>query len=225
MAWLPDEQYEYFKDCKEKKSIAASAFKQRTHCGKGGSVKFPSDYLSKKELKAMSGECKTYRLNEPMSWDEFKSMPDDLKVRYIKWIREKFNAPDTAIMKMFGTSSRTLGLYFKDLGLCLGKGGRTTLKWSKDSFLAWCNGADPNAVNGETEEVVESIIDDIPEESTESKVIVEGTSVIEEKSESHCAIPVNGTMTFEGNVDDILRTVHMILNGKNVKLNVSWEVV
>ena len=50
MAWYTDEQYEMIRDSREKKSIAASAFKQKTHCGKGGRVKFPSDYMSKKEL-------------------------------------------------------------------------------------------------------------------------------------------------------------------------------
>ena len=35
----------------------------------------------------MSGECKSYRLNSPMSWDEFKAMPDDIKITYIKLLR------------------------------------------------------------------------------------------------------------------------------------------
>ena len=62
MAWLPDEQYVLREDTREKAITARSARHTRTHCGKGGAVKFPSDYLSKKELKAMNGETKSYNI-------------------------------------------------------------------------------------------------------------------------------------------------------------------
>lgn len=55
MAWYSDEQYTMIQDSREKKSIAASAFKQRTHCGKCGGVRLPSDSMSKKELKVLYG--------------------------------------------------------------------------------------------------------------------------------------------------------------------------
>ena len=45
----------------------------------------------------MNGECKSYRLNDPMAWKEFKSMPDDLKITYINLLRKKFNVPGTSI--------------------------------------------------------------------------------------------------------------------------------
>ena len=46
MAWYSDEQFAMIEDCREKKSTAASAFKQRTHCGKGGGVKLASDFMT-----------------------------------------------------------------------------------------------------------------------------------------------------------------------------------
>lgn len=66
MSRLPDEPLEMIEDSISKKRAAQSARHRRTHCGKSGSVKFPSDYMTKKELKAMNGECKSYRLNDPM---------------------------------------------------------------------------------------------------------------------------------------------------------------
>lgn len=84
MALLPDEQYVMISDSIEKKKIARSSHNRKTHCGKGGRVKFPSDYLSKKELKAMNGDVKSYNLNRPMTWEEFRSMPKDLQIMYIK---------------------------------------------------------------------------------------------------------------------------------------------
>lgn len=94
MARMSDEKYEYIQDVKEKRFTARSSHNKRTHIGKGGSVRFPSDSMTKKQREAMNGECKTYRLNDPMSWDDFKDMPDDLKVMYIKQLRSKFNVPD-----------------------------------------------------------------------------------------------------------------------------------
>ena len=82
MSKLPDEQWDMIEDSISKKRTAQSARHRRTHCGKGGSVKFPSDYMTKKELQQMNGECKSYRLNDPMMWEEFKKLPDDIKTMY-----------------------------------------------------------------------------------------------------------------------------------------------
>ena len=143
MAWMSDEKYTYVQDCKEKKITARSAHHARTHCGKGGRVKFPSDFMSKKEIKAMSGKCVSYPMNKPMSWNEFMELPDDLKQLYIQSLRNKYDVPDEYLAKMFDVSRGQLGLYIKDLKLDikLEKG-----EWNKESFLAWSHGADPDLV-------------------------------------------------------------------------------
>ena len=79
---MDDEKYVFFQDVREKKVTGYSARKQRSHCGKAG-CKLPSDYLTKKEIKNMSGEVKSYRLNEPMTYAEFRLMPEDLQKTYI----------------------------------------------------------------------------------------------------------------------------------------------
>ena len=60
---MKDEEYLFHQTCREQKNIARSARNKRTHNGKGGRVKFPSDYMTKKELQKMNGEVKSYRLN------------------------------------------------------------------------------------------------------------------------------------------------------------------
>lgn len=45
---MKDETYSYISDVKEKGITARSARNRRTHTGKGGKVRFPSDSLSKK---------------------------------------------------------------------------------------------------------------------------------------------------------------------------------
>lgn len=91
---MTNEKYEFLQDCHEKAITARSAKNRKRYPGKKGPVKLPSDYMSEKELEGLNGECKTYKLGEHMSWDEFSEMPDDLKAMYIKNLRKKFNVPD-----------------------------------------------------------------------------------------------------------------------------------
>ena len=143
MARLPEEQWAMIEDSIEKKRTAASAFKQRTHCGKGGSVKFPSDYMTKKELNAMNGDVISYRMNSPLSWDEFKELPNDLKANYIKSLRAKFSVPDNQLAEMFDISLAKLTLYLSDLKL---EYVHNTEIWNKEAFLAWRSGGSSEAV-------------------------------------------------------------------------------
>ena len=130
MALMPDEQYVMISDSIEKKKIAHSSHNRKTHCGKGGRVKFPSDYLSKKELKAMNGEVKSYNLNRPMIWEEFRSMPQDLQIMYIKKLRNEFGVPDSVLGKAMGICRSSFSKAMRDLNLSIGKGaGATGRQW------------------------------------------------------------------------------------------------
>lgn len=91
----------------------------------------------------MSGECKSYRLNDPMAWKEFKSMPDDLKITYINLLRKKFNVPFMHIGKMLGVSQKTISEEIIRLGLSEGKASKgRSKKWNKEGFYAWWHGVD-----------------------------------------------------------------------------------
>lgn len=130
MTLLPDEQYVMISDSIEKKKIAHSSHNRKTHCGKGGRVKFPSDYLSKKELKAMNGDVKSYNLNRPMTWKEFRIMPQDLQIMYIKKLRNEFGVPDIVLGKAMGICKSSFSKVMRDLNLSLGKSaGATSKQW------------------------------------------------------------------------------------------------
>ncbi len=229
---MKDEEYVFRQDVKEKASTARSARYKRTHNGKSGRVKFPSDNLSRKEINAMNGEVKSYRLNEPMKWAEFRAMPDDLKVSYINAIRAKFHVPDNEIAGMFGVDRVTVGKWFRCLGLGLGKSAGGKKPWDKEGFLAWCNGAPipaadpveeaPDAAElPEAERQMASLEDiatceHVPVHIPEVKVL----PVRKEK-----AIPASGSMTFEGSVESILNTLSVLLGGADVHISVTWDVL
>lgn len=152
---MKDEEYVFFSDVSEKAITRRSARNKRTHCGKGGKVRMPSDYLTKKELEKMSGECTSYRLNEPMTWAEFKAMPDDIKVTYIKLLKEKWKVPDHHIGKMMGVGDEAVRKVFSRLGFTKGHGGR--VYWDMDGFYAWIAG-----FRAAEEPVAEEVVEEPP---------------------------------------------------------------
>lgn len=243
MAWMTDEEWEYTQDCKDKKITARSARNKRTHNGKGGAVKFPSDYLSKKELKAMNGPVESYRMNDPMSWDEFKRLPDDLKVTYVKALREKYKVPDSALAEAMGVSTHVFGKWMRCYGLGAGKGsGAAGRHWyntpEHDQFVAWWNGVSIEAVDSNSEDANETVKEAEAAAYCDNDIAVTKDDVKENgnmwpenkktdkmRCETHCAVPLHGAMTFEGPIDDILRTIGMLLSGQNVHINIDWNLM
>ena len=106
---MNDEKYVFITDCAEKKRTARGIHNKRTHAGKGGKVIFPSDFLTRKDREAMNGEIKTYALNRPMRWKEFKLLPDDVRREYIENLQKRFDVQQKDLAAMFGDSVQTVG--------------------------------------------------------------------------------------------------------------------
>jgi hypothetical protein len=213
---MKNEEYVYRQEIKEKASVARSARYKRTHNGKSGRVRLPSDNMTNKERNAMNGEVKSYRLNEPMSWKEFKAMPDDIKITYIKLLREKFNPFDSAIADIMGINKVSFSQEIKRLGLGHGEKHGGYRGWDqKEAFYAWASGV-PTVVEEETP--VEE-----PEEIECIETVPDPVAV--EEAITKRAVPTSGTMTFEGNTESILETLAVLLGGANVHISVTWDVL
>lgn len=219
---MNDEKYLFISDSRQKKDIARSARNKRTHCGKRGGVKLPSDYMTKKELNAMNGECKTYKLNEPMTWAEFKAMPDEHKITYIKLLRKKWNISDNYLSKMFGCCAHTLMKELQRLGIADGKScGRKNC--DREGFLMWVNGV---PVEQATLPVVEetAVVEEVVEEFEGAAEEVKTLHIPPVAPYASC-IPKYGSLTFEGGIDEISNAIRVLLCGEKVKLSVQWEVI
>ena len=136
---MTDEKYTFITDVAEKKRTARGAFNKRTHNGKGGKVRFPSDYLSNKERNEMNGEVREYRMNSPITYSEFKKYPDDLKKNYVKRLRDMFDVSDTDIAAMMGVKAKTLNAALVKIDASGGRRGKRKAdyvafeKWKRDN--------------------------------------------------------------------------------------------
>jgi hypothetical protein len=134
MARYSDEAWDMIEDSRDKKITAQSARSRRGNCGKRGGVKMPSDSLTAKQRETMNGECKTWRLNSPMSWETFTSMPKDLQKEYIQKLRKRFGVCDFHIARMMN-----IGLdSFEEL-LSVLKLGKVSVTDNVEDFWKWCN--------------------------------------------------------------------------------------
>lgn len=206
---MTDEKYTFVQDLREKKQIAHSSRYRRTHTGKSGAVRLPNDKLKRKEWEAMNGEVTRYRLNEPMGWKTFKSMPDDLKIEYIKKIRARFGVTDAAIAEMLGVSRVYCGGEFRRLGLGEGKSAGAK-KHDADNvgFAKWANG-EHDAIQPESP--VEQIEDEQPVITAQN---AEKAALLE---------PNSGTMCFTGAAVDVMRTMAQLLGWGVYQIKISWK--
>lgn len=164
----------------------------------------------------MNSEVTAYKLNSMMTWKEFKAMPDDIKVTYIKLIREKFNTTDKVLAEAFGVHRITLHKEFTRLDLCQGSGSGGKRIWDEEGFKAFCGNCNPDPVEEPTEEVddepVEFICDTLLPENEESHV-----------KEETPAVPYSGSMSFTGAADAALKTVMNLLGNTEVNITIRWH--
>ncbi len=93
---MTDLQYVYKQDIREKKSTGRGAFHKK--CGsKSKKCTLPSDYLTRKEKMAMSGECKTYDMRKFYTYEEFKQFPDDIRLQYLNSLINRYDVTIAAI--------------------------------------------------------------------------------------------------------------------------------
>ena len=162
----------------------------------------------------MNGECKSYRLNEPMMWEEFKQLPDDIKTMYIKGIREKYDVPDKYLAEAMGVASPTFCRWMKCLGCTLGV--RMGLKgdaWKESeqgiAFYKWWR----------KEKMAENMLN-----INDITVKVDNTPVVSSDVPQY-AMPKSGSLHFECPAEDALNMIRSILQNNKVCLDVQWSLM
>ena len=153
-------------DAMQKKRIARGA----SHMKRGSKSKkctLPSDYLTAAQKRRLNGPVSTYKLDEPMTWESFKAMPEDLQSRYIVNLQNTYQATDEMLGMMFGKTSVTVGKCRTSLGINgIGQSKMThdekvirNAKW--DAFCNGVVGGKPGEVKEVESNEVEETYDEI----------------------------------------------------------------
>lgn len=219
---MNDEKYVFITDCAEKKRTARGIHNKRTHAGKCGKVIFPSDYLTRKDREAMNSEVKTYALNRPMLWKEFKLLPDDVRREYIENLQKRFDVQQKDLAVMFGVSVNSVGLETKKLGIKFPhRGGWANT--NNGGFRAFC-AEEPKAdhVEAPTEtKPSEPEDEEPPEEEPPEEVKAPDAPPVQNRG----GAPKSGSLCFENTTTtDALNLVFSVLGSVSMaKLSVSWE--
>lgn len=214
---MNDEKYVFITDCAEKKRTARGIHNKRTHAGKGGKVIFPSDYLTRKEREAMNGEVKTYALNRPMLWKEFKMLPDDVRREYIENLQKRFGVMQKDLAAMFGVSVNSVALETKKLGIKFPhRGGWANT--NNGGFRAFC-----------AEEPKADHVEAPPEPVHSTPEVAEPPEEVKAPDappvQNRGGAPKSGSLCFENTTTtEALNLVYSVLGSVSMaKLSVSWE--
>lgn len=172
MAWMNDEEYVFHQTNKERKVVGRSAFNKVR--GGGRYVRMPSDSMTRKEKSAMNGEVVSYCLSKPMEWKVFREMPDDLKHRYVDWMRNSFPGISQALIaEAVGAKPNQFTAYTSTHGLSFGfvKGG--SLK--RDAFFETDAGKEYSAWLHQGKDVTEGgpVVEEVVRKEPEKKPVKE----------------------------------------------------
>lgn len=163
---MDDARWLLLQDTKEKKDIAHSARKKKSHAG----CKLPTDYRSKKEIRKMNGEVITMNINKPMSYRYFKTLSKEMQTEYLNHLVKTYLCTTENIADMFGVTRCSLNNYVLRRGLKVDwiTGTMHKKRFKKQEWEVFCNG---EAVEVETEK---------PEEKKKVEPVVEEAAVEEE---------------------------------------------
>lgn len=135
----------------QKKRLARNKFHNARY--KHGGCHLPHEDMTPAQLKRRNGPMVTYSMNQPMSWNEFKSMPHDLQQQYLDGLHTRFGVGPSDIAKsLFRRTPSNLLRSTTDMGLTVAKRDKHR---DIDSFLAWLHKADEEARAAEPEKAPE----------------------------------------------------------------------
>lgn len=112
---MNDYEYTFQEDVKEKKALAASS-RHKKNGSKSKKVTLPSDGMTRKQWESRNGEVTTVQMNQPMTYEEFKSIPEDLQERYLACLVDGYRVTSKLIAEMMGVDHRTLHSYIRNHG-------------------------------------------------------------------------------------------------------------
>lgn len=83
----------------------------------------------------------TYQLGAPMTWEEFRKMPQDLREQYVRLLHKRYGVSRAVLAEAFGVSDSGLRRFLIDCDLSdIFRSGSKMKQADKEAFLAFWTG-------------------------------------------------------------------------------------
>lgn len=199
------------------------AILKRSACHKKGGSKSKScklgvDKMSNKEIEAMHGPVKSWKMTEFYTWDEFKSMPEDIQVEYLNYLVDTYHVSVGAIeSNLFHLGGGCVYKYLKRNKLISrvhhsGMHGRSALSYV-DAFRKVVNDAKELKVE---EDVVETVSEALSDDIISHPYEPESTLETMEFSTSYIANSIDYKS---------LEAVEKMFSGRKIRVSITLEIV
>lgn len=198
-------------DVMQKKRIAQSA-RHRVCGSKSRKCSLPSDSLTPAQRRKLNGPVSAWNLNAPMSWEEFKQMPEDLQKDYLTGIHARFHVGPARLEELFGVHNVTVYRYLSQNGL---KGLMGTRSYpTREQAAEWKKFCAGETVADEQDIPEEQVVD---EPVSEQKKQRPGLTLSDLP-----ALLCGGTVRMEGSARELLPSLVSLLNGHDAHMSVSF---
>jgi hypothetical protein len=177
-------------DAMQKKRIAQGA-RHKKNGSKSHGCTLPSDLLTEAQKRKLNGPVVTLKLDEPMTWKDFKALPEDKRRLYLERLKELYQPSCSMLGQMFGVTEPAVSRQLSRLGVTPAysrtsgtrPGATDRAKW--DAFCNGVVGGKPgtpaNTVTEAADDTVEPVNDAVEtEEPVENAVPVTPGKITDE---------------------------------------------
>ena len=230
-------------DVKQKKSIARGAYAR-----KGGSkskkCSLPSDLLTDAQKRKLNGPCDSVKLDKPMKWEQFKSLPLSLAKEYIASLRETYNPSQKMLADMFGVGQATVCRTLSLMGIGSGPAKRTDFgeetRIKQAKWDAFCHGVvggssktvtSNSIIEGENDQI-ETGTDQIEIPAIDAGIVPKSVfedirkACVDDSVRSKAPTATNLCATFNGFPDlATLEAFYRLVGTDKVKVTINIEVM
>lgn len=127
-------------DALQKKRIAQGA---KHKVGRRSGCTLPSDSLTEAEKRKLNGPVVTLKLDEPMTWKDFKALPEDKQRLYLERLKELYQPSCSMLGQMFGVTLACVSRRLGQLGVAPAYSRTSGIRPSETDRAKWdafCNG-------------------------------------------------------------------------------------
>ncbi len=105
---MTDERFTFYEDIRQKNSAKSGAY-HRVSGAKSKRCTLPSDHLTAAEMRRRNSPVSSIKLNQPITYEEFKTLTPTLQALYLDHLIHEYHARRIDVVQMLGISQSMWG--------------------------------------------------------------------------------------------------------------------